>query len=120
MRADPKIATLRRSMGGQSEDATYYARIDLGERVAAGVERKRERDANEIIGALAAVALAVDEGKTGHERIAVNASFLVERDRIAEFDKVLDAIAEAHGGRIKFKYTGPLPPHSFVQLAGSA
>ena len=120
VRADPKIAALRRSMGGQSDDATYYARIELGERVAAGVERKRERDANEIIGALAAVALAVDEGKTGHERIAVNASFLVERDRIPEFDKVLDGIAEAHGGRIKFKYTGPLPPHSFVQLAGSA
>jgi hypothetical protein len=119
VRADPKIAALRRSMGGQSEDATYYARIELGERVAAGVERKRERDADEIIGALAEVALAVDEGKTGHERIAVNASFLVERARVAEFDKVLDAIAEAHGRRIKFKYTGPLPPHSFVQLAGS-
>ena len=120
VRADPEIGALRGSMSGQSEDATYYARIQLGERVAAGVERKRERDAGEIIASLSAVALAVDEGKTGHERVAVNASFLVERARLKEFNEILDAIAEAHAGRIRFKYTGPLPPHSFVQLAGSA
>jgi Gas vesicle synthesis protein GvpL/GvpF len=120
VRADPGLAALRGAVAGQSEDATYYARIELGERVAAGVERKRERDADEIIGSLSAVALAVDTGKTGHERVAVNASFLVERARLKEFNDVLDAIAEAHAGRIRFKYTGPLPPHSFVQLAGSA
>ncbi|MBV8219698.1 MAG: GvpL/GvpF family gas vesicle protein [Solirubrobacterales bacterium] len=120
VRADPEIAAVRRSLSGQSEDATYYARIQLGERVAAGVERQRERDADEIIGSLAAVALAVDEGKTGHERVAVNASFLVERARLKEFNDILDAIAEAYAGRVRFKYTGPLPPHSFVQLAGSA
>ena len=120
IRGDPKIAALRRSMSGQSEDATYYARIELGERVAAAVERKRERDAGEIIDSLSAAALAVDEGKTGHERVAVNASFLVERARLKEFNKILDAIAEAHAGGIRFKYTGPLPPHSFVELAGSA
>lgn len=120
VRGDPKIAALNRSMSGQSDEATYYARIELGERVAAGVERRREHDADEIIDALAVAALAVDEGKTGHERVAVNASFLVERARLKEFNEILDAIAEAHGGRIRFKYTGPLPPHSFVQLAGSA
>jgi Gas vesicle synthesis protein GvpL/GvpF len=120
VRADPGLAALRGAVAGQSEDATYYARIELGERVAAGVERKRERDADEIIGSLSAVALAVDTGKTGHERVAVNASVLVERARLKEFNDVLDAIGEAHAGRIRFKYTGPLPPHSFVQLAGSA
>ena len=119
VRGDPEIAALNRTIAGQPEAATYYARIELGERVAAGIERKRERDAAEIIDALAPAALAVDEGKTGHERVAVNASFLVERARLNEFNKILDAVAEAHGGRIKFKYTGPLPPHSFVQLAGS-
>jgi hypothetical protein len=120
VRADPEIVALRGSISGQSEDATYYARIQLGERVAAGVERKRERDANEIIGSLSAAALAVDEGKTSHERVAVNASFLVERARLEEFNEIVDAIADAQAGRIRFKYTGPLPPHSFVQLAGSA
>jgi hypothetical protein len=120
VREDPQIAALRRSMAGRSEDATYYARIELGERVAAGVERKREHDGAAIVNALAPVALAVDEGKAAHERVALNASFLVERARVKEFDKILDEVAALNAGRIRFKYTGPLPPHSFVQLAGSA
>lgn len=120
VREDPQIEALRRSMAGRSEDATYYARIELGERVAAGVERKREHDGATIVDALAPVALAVEEGKTAHERVALNASFLVDRARLEQFDAILDEVAALNAGRIRFKYTGPLPPHSFVQLAGSA
>jgi hypothetical protein len=120
VREDPQIAALRRSMAGRSEDATYYARIELGERVAAGVERRREHDGAAIVNALAPVALAVDESKAAHERVALNASFLIERARVEEFDEILDEVAALNAGRIRFKYTGPLPPHSFVQLAGSA
>lgn len=119
LREDRKIEALRRSIAGRAEDATYYARIELGERVAAGVERKREHDGAEIVETLATAALAVDEGKAGHERVALNASFLVERARLERFDEILDEIAARNAGRMRFKYTGPLPPHSFVQLAGS-
>jgi hypothetical protein len=119
VREDPEIEALRRSMSRRSEDATYYERIELGERVAAGVERKRERDGVAIIEALAPAALAFDEGKVGHERVALNASFLVERARLDQFDQIVDEVAASNAGRMRFKYTGPLPPHSFVQLTGS-
>jgi len=59
----------------------------------------------------------VEVGKQMHERMAVNASFLVEEARLREFDAELDRVAESHGGRLQFKETGPLPPHSFVELA---
>lgn len=117
VRDDPEIVTLRASMRGQSDDATYYARIRLGELVAAAVERRRERDAQAIIDALADAALTVEPGNAAHERIVVQASFLVERSRLAKFDRLLEEVAHGYGGLIRFKYTGPLPPHSFVQLA---
>jgi Gas vesicle synthesis protein GvpL/GvpF len=101
------------------EDATYYARIQLGELVADAVQRTRQTDADEILGGLGPLAVAVEAGEPGHERVALNASFLVERDRIAEFDKRVDEIGRAQAGRLRFKYTGPLPPHSFVRLAGA-
>ncbi|MGH2889235.1 MAG: GvpL/GvpF family gas vesicle protein, partial [Solirubrobacteraceae bacterium] len=119
VREDPEIQALRRSMASRSEDATYYARIELGERVAAAVQRKREHDAVAILEALSPVALALDEGETDHERIVLNASFLVERAALERFDEVLETVAAGNAGRLRFKYTGPLPPHSFVQLAGS-
>lgn len=116
---DSRIDALRRSLGGRSEDATYFARIALGERVAEGIERKRERDGAAIIATLAPAVLAVDQGQPSHERVALTASFLVERARIGEFDERLERFAAASAGSIRFKYTGPLPPHSFVQLVGS-
>lgn len=117
VRDDPEIANLRASMLGSSDDATYYARIRLGELVAAAVERRRARDAQTIVDALSGAALTVEPSSAAHERIVLQASFLVERDRLARFDHLLEEVARRYGGFIRFKYTGPLPPHSFVQLA---
>ncbi len=117
VRDNPDIAALREALRGQDEDATYYERIRLGEMVAAAVERKREAAGQEILDALAPLALAVDVGDLGHERVALNASFLVERKRIAQFDDAVDEIGRAHEGRMRLKYTGPLPAHSFVELS---
>jgi gas vesicle protein GvpL/GvpF len=111
------IAALRKAVRAGSDDATYYERIRLGELVAAAVERQRERDAEAIVDALATAALAVEISELTHERVVVQASFLVERDHLPKFDRVLDDIAAGYGGGIRFKYTGPLPPHSFVELA---
>lgn len=113
----PEIAALRASVEGRSQEASYYERIRLGELVAAAIELRREQDAHGIASSLAGAALAVEAAEPAHERVVVQASFLVERARLDEFDAVLDQVAESYGGQIRFKYTGPLPPHSFVELA---
>jgi Gas vesicle synthesis protein GvpL/GvpF len=120
VRDHPEIASLRASVQGRAEDASYYERIRLGELVAAALERRRDRDAHEIAGALAGAALAVEAAEPAHERVVLQASFLVERARLKEFDAILDQVADGYGGQIRFKYTGPLPPHSFVELAARA
>ena len=114
---NPDIADLREALRGQDEDATYYERIRLGEMVAGAVERKREAEARTILDALAPLALAVETAGLDHERVALNASFLVERERIAEFDEAVDEIGRVREGRLRLKYTGPLPAHSFVELS---
>ncbi len=114
---DQSIAGLRDSLQGRPEDATYYARIELGERVSAAVERKREGDANRIIEALSLTSLAVQAAASQHERVVVHASFLVQGDRLGEFDEVLEALARAHAGRIRFTCSDAMPPHSFVSFA---
>jgi hypothetical protein len=116
----PEIARRRERLRGQPEDATYYERIGLGELVADAVERARENDAHTILEVLSPLALAVEIGQPGHERVALSASFLVERDGLDRFDQALEEVAAGQAGRIRFKLTGPLPPHSFVELAGAA
>jgi hypothetical protein len=116
----PEIARRREALRGQPEDATYYERIGLGEMVAEAVERARESDANTILEVLSPLALAVEIGQPGHERVVLNASFLVERESVQRFDDALEELARSQAERIRFKLTGPLPPHSFVELAGAA
>src|SRR5581483_6948058 len=112
----PEASKLRESIRGKPEDATYYERIRLGELVSQGLDLKRAEDERAIVDRLLAHAVAVEVGAAVHERMAVNASFLVERDGLSAFDRAVDAIGEEQAGRIRLRYTGPLPPHSFVEL----
>jgi hypothetical protein len=115
-----ELRSLRESIRDKPEDATYYERIRIGELVAEGLGQKRAEDERQIVDRLLPHAVAVEVGEPVHERMALNASFLVEKQRQRDFDRALDQIADQQGGRIQFKYTGPLPPHSFVELAMEA
>jgi hypothetical protein len=113
---DSEIAQLRKALQGVPKDATYYEQIRLGELVSQAIERKREADAHGFVDVLGPVAEDIDVSDVSHERVALNASFLVDRKRVPEFDAELERIAKAQADRLRVKYTGPLPPHSFVEL----
>ncbi len=114
---EPEVARLRAAIAGKPEDATYPQRIRLGELVAEVLEAKRDRDEEAIVSRLSPHAIEVDVGPPVHERMAVNGSFLVAEDSVEEFDAELERIAAENAERIRFKETGPLPPHSFVELS---
>jgi hypothetical protein len=112
----PEAAALREAIQGKPEEATYYERIRLGELISQGLEAKRDETGPAIVERLSPFAVAVQLGDVVHERMALNASFLIERDELERFDSEVDRWAEEQGGRVRLKYTGPLPPHSFVEL----
>jgi hypothetical protein len=51
---------------------------------------------------------------------AVNAAFLVERERIDEFSRAVTELGHELAGRVKLRYVGPLPPYSFTGEIASA
>ena len=114
---NPEVADLRAAIQGKPEEATYYERIRLGELVAEALTAKRELDERVYVDRLSPHAVGVEVGQATHERMAVNASFLVERDRLADFDRAIEELGAEQAGRVRFRYTGPLPPHSFVELS---
>lgn len=120
IREDPDVRRLRDSLRGMPDDATYYGRIRLGELVAEAVDRKRQGDAEALLARLEPLALQTRVADPNHERVMVNASFLVERATIPRFDAEVDRIGADQAGRVRVKYTGPLPPHSFVALTSEA
>jgi hypothetical protein len=114
--AEPQIAGLRRALRDRSPDAGYYERIELGQMVAAAVERSRELDTQAMIEALAPLAHAAAVEPPEHEHVAAHICFLVGAAELSKFDKAVDDVGRRNAGRLRLKYTGPLPAYSFVEL----
>jgi hypothetical protein len=109
VRGDRAVAALR-----GAADGNPALGLQLGEAVAAALAARREVDTDGILAAGGRLArdVVVEERRTDFE--IVRAAFLVERDRIADFDSALEQFARARDGVVRLKYTGPLPPHHFV------
>jgi hypothetical protein len=110
------IRALRDSIAGQPPEATHYARIQLGERVAAAMQRKSEAEAAAVLDVLEPLAAATRVNKNLGDLMVLNAAFLVDKSREQAFDAQVQALGEAQTGRLIFDYVGPLPPYNFVDI----
>ena len=118
VRSDPAIARLNDATRGIPEASLHPQRIRLGEAVARALDARRENDARAILARLRPLAEDVVVEESDASR-AFTASFLVDRGRVAAFDRAMDELAREHEGLITFKYLGPLAPHSFVSFRES-
>ena len=110
----PAVRKLQQRVESMPEAAGYYDRIQLGELVAAEVARRRQRDEQQAMAALAPHAEAARANESRTPNGAFDLAFLVARDKIDAFGAPVRALAEQLGDRVKLRYVGPLPPYSFV------
>jgi hypothetical protein len=109
----PAIARMRERVQALPEAASYYDRIQLGELVAAEIDRHRDRDAESVLVRLEPLAEAAKVEPPG-TKDAFNTAFLVRRDRVDAFSDAVQELAGELGDRIRIRYVGPLPPYSFA------
>jgi Gas vesicle synthesis protein GvpL/GvpF len=107
VRDEPEVAALR-GAGGPAEQ------VRLGEAVTDALARRRSRDADEIVAELSSLAHETVVEERVAEFEVVRAAFLVERAGVARFDAQAEELAQRFDSEIRFKLTGPLPPHHFV------
>jgi hypothetical protein len=110
------IRALRDRLAGQAPAATHYERIQLGELVAAALERKSAAEAAALLDALEPLAVATKVNKNLGDMMLLNAAFLVDRRQEPAFDAQVQALGEAQAGRLIVRYVGPLPPYNFVDV----
>src|SRR6266536_3300619 len=96
--------------------STYLARMQLGRMIDKALTERSIGYVREIYEGLRSVCVASRDNQPIGDKMIMNAAFLVERDREAEFDTAVNRIARKFGHRLKFKYTGPWPPYNFVNI----
>jgi hypothetical protein len=112
-----EVRALRDTIAAFGDDEAAAAKITLGQLTEAEIELKSEWEAERLLDILEPHAAELLVSANLKDTMLLNAAFLVEREREAEFDGVVAGIAAADAGRLTFSYVGPLPPYSFISLS---
>lgn len=113
--SDPRLTKAAARIQTLPPAATHFDRINLGESIHREVEARREADSLRMVEELRSLAEAVSIREPRNERGVLNASFLVARPRLQEFDGAVARLSEAEAAHMQFRLIGPMPPHSFAE-----
>jgi len=94
-------------------------KIELGVKVIKNNEENTTMDegkiTTEILNSLNDMSVKSVKGENFSERLLLNYSFLVEKDNFSKFSNAIAKLEEKYK-QLKFNYTGPWPPYSFVDI----
>jgi len=107
---------LKEKLTALPPEKTYYQRIEIGKMVEQTLEKEKEKYKKVILNILRPLANDMKLNNTYGERMIINAAFLVERHKEAEFDQRVNELGTKYSDKIKLKYVGTLPPFNFVNL----
>jgi hypothetical protein len=116
VREQPRLAQPLQVGRGRRSGTNYQSRIDLGRKIAAAVQAKRDRDQRWLVERLRLAARDVVVNAPGSDLVVLNGSFLVERRRLERFDRALEHAAAEAGQVMQLNCIGPLPPYSFAAI----
>jgi hypothetical protein len=96
--------------------STYFARMQLGRMIEKALAERSADYVREIYDALRTTCVASRDNKVIGDKMIMNAAFLINRDKEADFDATVNKVAQKFSDRLNFKYTGPWPPYNFVNI----
>jgi hypothetical protein len=111
-----EIRNLKEQITSRGAGSTYFARMQLGRLIEGALTERADAYVREVYSGLRDTAVASRANKPIGDKMIMNAAFLIEREREAEFDSKVKEIASNYEGKLSFKYTGPWPPYNFVHI----
>jgi hypothetical protein len=109
-----EIQGLQEKVRELPEEASYYDRVRLGELVVAALEERRDDEAAQMLERLRPFAVSTVANPPGQPEDLINAAFLVERDRVREFEDAVEDLGRGVIDRVRLRLLGPLAPYDFV------
>jgi hypothetical protein len=111
-----KMGKMAEKVKGKSEAASYYERIQLGEAAQKLFLSLQKEIQNEIFNPLKESSEAAKANDPIGEKMLLNASFLIDRDKEEEFDEKVNEAHEKWKDKVDFNYSGPWPAYNFVNI----
>jgi hypothetical protein len=110
------IKNLKEQLDGVPPEKTYFQRMKIGEMVENALQKEKEYLNKDILDTLSQLAVEVKNNNSYYEMIIVNAAFLVEKHKEAQFYEKVNILETKYSSIMKFKYIDMVPPFNFVNL----
>ncbi|HTK06694.1 MAG TPA: GvpL/GvpF family gas vesicle protein [Ktedonobacteraceae bacterium] len=107
-----KAASLRE----KNEQKRHADHIKIGQLVQAALEKKKKREAKELLEVLKPLSLKYKEMQLYGDMNIINAAFLVDRENEPSFDQKINELEQMYAKRKQIKYTTTPVPYNFVEL----
>jgi len=112
----PKIRSFRDSIQKLKGQTGHYKSIELGQMVERALIAESEKEAEAITTEISSVTLQQRKGRIFGELMFLNLAVLVNGQLESQLDRLVNEAAEKRAGKVQFKYIGPTPPASFVDI----
>ncbi|MBU1260418.1 GvpL/GvpF family gas vesicle protein [bacterium] len=110
------IRVLKEKIADLPPERTHHQRMKIGEMVEAALQQEKQTIEEDILNTLSPLAVEVKTNNPYGELMIINAAFLVEKEKEADFDRQVQELSNKYGEKVNFKYVGLLPPFNFVNL----
>lgn len=100
-------------------DESFDARMELGERIVAGIEARRDADRAHVVERLTPYVADVAVTEVAEPLDAFALSLLVDADGGEAFDEHLEQLGTELAPRLHLELVGPVPPFSFAEGSAS-
>lgn len=96
--------------------ASYSWRVEIGRMVETALEKEKETYKTEILDNLSPLAVEVKSNKVYGQQMLINAAFLIDKQKEAQFEQSVEELADRHRDKIKYKLLNEIPPYNFINL----
>ncbi len=116
MKKYKNIVALKEQISTIPPEKTYFQRMKIGEMVENALQKERESYKKDILDTLSQLAVEVKNNDSYYEMMVLNAAFLIQKDKEAEFDEKVNMLEAKYSNVMKLRYIGTVPPFNFVNL----
>ena len=113
---NPEIQKLKQEMSLKSSILGMPIKLKVGKLIYEKVENQREAYIKDVREELDSLSYDSTLNKLIEDEMIANFSFLIERAKEPELDKKMQELGKKYEGKLRFKYIGPMPPYSFVNI----
>ncbi|MCX5815882.1 MAG: GvpL/GvpF family gas vesicle protein [Proteobacteria bacterium] len=111
-----EVKALKQSLLNKKESITVDDQIKMGMLIKSNLNKKKDEYAHVIKDSLKGLCRNMKEYTMPDDMTILNAAFFIDNGMRIPFEERLDELNNDFGGKVHFKYIGPLPPYNFYVL----